>query len=94
MYRDLIKYLQHRNFTRVHHRGLAPLAIDTLTAVQAQELCESLCSAASPENVTCDGEASAAQVRASMRLYRGAAADLQVMFPQVRPQWDDADLFA
>ena len=94
MYKHLDQYIQRRNFGRVHFEKKAPLDIATLTLVQAQALSESLCADASPENVSCDGEASISHVRAMMTLYRGAARDLMIMFPNlVRPEWDDADLF-
>ena len=94
MYRHLDQYIQRRNFGRVHFEKKAPLDIATLTLVQAQALSESLVADASPENVSCDGEASITHVRAMMALYRGAARDLITMFPNlVRPEWDDAGLF-
>jgi hypothetical protein len=44
----------------------------------------------SPENVSCDGELSAAQVRARVRLYQNAASQLLQLFPDLTvPQWDD-----
>lgn len=93
MYKHLDQYIQRRNFGRVHFEKKAPLDIATLTLVQAQTLCDSLCCDASPENVTCDGEASPAHVRAMMTMYQGAARDLKIMFPQIVPEYDDCGLF-
>jgi hypothetical protein len=95
MYKHLDQYIQRRNFGRVHFEKKAPLDIATLTLVQAQALSESLVADASPENVSCDGEASMTHVRTMLALYRGAARDLLTMFPNlVRPEWDDAELFS
>ena len=91
--KHLEQYLNRVNFARVHFHKKPAYTIGALTRVDAEAIAESLCCDASPENVTCDGEASRADVQAKMRLYRNAAADLLSLYPMIKPQWDDMGLF-
>lgn len=87
-------FLDHENFARVHFHKKPRFEIQTLTLEQANQLAETLVCQASPENLTCDGELSHAQVSARLRQIRGAAAYLQRLFPDLtQPEWDDAGLF-
>lgn len=90
--KHLQTYLDQQNFWRVH-QGKAPLDIATLTVVQAQNVMDSLECSLSPENLSCDGELSRAQVNARYRQFTGAMKAIGVMFPQVRPQYDEWELF-
>ena len=59
--------------------------LDHLDQDSVNEIFTSLDSKLSPENLTCDGEASPAQVRKFAALYRGAVAELKGLgwFPSV-----------
>lgn len=91
--KSLIKYLDQQNFWRVNVQKKAPYDIATLTCQQAQDLMASLECSLSPENLSCDGELSRTEVNARFRMYTGAMRALGTMFPQVRPQYDEYDLF-
>ena len=91
--KHLQSYLDKKNFWRVQIDKKAPYTIDTLTRVEAESLMSSLECDLSPENVSCDGELSRSEVQARMREYLGAMKALGTLFPQVRPQYDEWDLF-
>jgi hypothetical protein len=57
---------------------------DLGSAQDRQKLADKIDSALSPENLTCDGELSRAQVNARYRALTGAARDLQKLDPAVR----------
>jgi hypothetical protein len=90
--KHLQDYLDQQNFWRAHQKK-ALYDIATLTAVQAQTIMDSLECSLSPENLSCDGELSRAQVNARYRQFTGAMKAIGVMFPQVRPQYDEWELF-
>ncbi len=89
--RYLTQYLDQRfNFWRVNIDRKPAITVQNMTAEDADRIAESLVCDMSPENVSCDGELSAAQVRARVRLYQNAASELLTLFPNLtRPQWDD-----
>lgn len=90
---SLKKYLDQFNFSRVHFERLAPITMSNMTLADANRVAESLSAAWSPENLTCDGELSRAQVQAKARMIRNAAYELMVAFPDLTiPQWSE-DLF-
>ena len=91
--RQLQSYLDQQNLWRTHENK-APLEIHTLTVVQAQTLMESLECNLSPENLSCDGELSRAQVNARFRLYTGAIQGLNTIFPQVTLRCDEWNILA
>jgi len=91
--RHLEQFLNQHNMSRRFFQKLPDILIDTMTLDDANALAENLAACWSPENLTCDGELSRAQVQAKVRLYRGTAQDLLKKFPQLTiPQWSD-DLF-
>jgi len=61
--------------------GTAPLSLDN--AEDRQKIAQSLDSALSPENLTCDGELSGAQVRAKHRYLTAAARELVALDPSI-----------
>lgn len=90
---SLKKYLDQFNFSRVHFEKLEPLTLVNMRLADANRVAESLSAAWSPENLTCDGELSRAQVQARARVIRNAAYELMVMFPELTiPEWSE-DLF-
>ena len=90
---SLAKYLEQHNFSRKYFNKLPPLTVSTLTLKDANELAESLSAAWSPENLTCDGELSHAQVQRKAREIRQAAYELMIQFPDMTiPEWSE-DLF-
>jgi hypothetical protein len=72
--RNLTKFVDDRNNWRSIF-GNAPHTFP-LTQADVTELTETIDCDLSPENLTCDGEMPAAQVRARAKLLHGAAADL------------------
>ena len=88
--RYLKEYLDRANFWRVNIDKKPAITVDNMTLEDANRLAESLVSDMSPENLSCDGELSHAQVNARYRLYKNAAAELLALFPDLtKPQWDD-----
>jgi hypothetical protein len=89
--RYLTQYLDERfNFWRVNIDKKPAITITNMTLDDANRIAESLVGDMSPENVSCDGELSAAQVRARVRLYQNAASQLLELFPNLTvPQWDE-----
>jgi hypothetical protein len=61
--------------------GTKPL--DLNNEVDRQKIANRIDSALSPENLTCDGELSASQVRARYKVLTKAAAELQKIDPSV-----------
>ena len=61
--------------------GTRPL--DLNSAADRQKIANRIDSALSPENLTCDGELSASQVRARYKALTKAAAELQKIDPSV-----------
>ena len=59
--------------------GFPQYDILRLTAEDARKLNDSILSLLSPENLTCDGELAAAEVRRRATIYRGALRDLAAM---------------
>lgn len=86
-------FLNHENFSRVHFYKLPELTVETITDADAQKLAETLVAKMSPENLTCDGELSRAQVQARVREYTGAAEYIKSHWTVTQPEWDDTDLF-
>ena len=90
---SLAKYLEQQNFSRKYFNKLPPLSISTMTLSDANELAESMSAAWSPENLTCDGELSRAEVQRKARMLRQAAYELMIQFPDLTiPEWSE-DLF-
>lgn len=91
--RYLNQYLNHYNFSRRFFDKLADVTVATMTLDEANALAENMSAAWSPENLTCDGELSRAQVQAKVREIRNAAYELMVLFPNLTiPEWSE-DLF-
>ena len=91
--RYLSQYLDRYNFGRVHFSKKPALTLENMTLDDANTLAEDMSAAWSPENLTCDGELSRAQVQQKARLIRNAAYELMVRFPELTvPQWSE-DLF-
>lgn len=59
-------------------------ALDMTVAADRQRVAEIIDAALSPENLTCDGELSAAQVRARHRELTAVARELQQLDPSVK----------
>ena len=91
--RYLTEYLNHYNFTRRFFDRKPDVTMANMTLDDANQLAENLSAAWSPENLTCDGELSHAQVQRKARLIRNAAYELMTKFPLLTiPQWSE-DLF-
>lgn len=72
--KNLQAYIDQRN-AWASIFGTAPVEFP-LSQKQVNDLAEQLDSDLSPENLTCDGELSAAKVRQRARLFNGAFAEL------------------
>jgi hypothetical protein len=59
-------------------------ALDMTVAADRQRVAEIIDSALSPENLTCDGELSASQVRARHRELTTVARELQQLDPSIK----------
>ena len=91
--RYLKEYLNQYNFGRRFFEKKPDVTVENMTLAEANELAENMSAAWSPENLTCDGELSHAQVQAKARLIRNAAYELMTKFPDLTiPQWSE-DLF-
>ncbi len=91
--RYLKEYLNQYNFGRRFFEKKPDVTVENMTLTDANELAENMSAAWSPENLTCDGELSRAQVQAKARLIRNAAYELMTKFPNLTiPQWSE-DLF-
>jgi hypothetical protein len=91
--RYLTQYLNHYNFGRRFFDKKADVTVDNMTLDEANALAENMSAAWSPENLTCDGELSHAQVQRKAREIRNAAYELITLFPNLTiPQWSE-DLF-
>lgn len=90
----LTKYLDRVNFWRVNIDKAAPYTVSTLTEADAQVLVDNLQGELSPENLCCDGEISRSEVNARFRMFTGAMRELVQMFPNVRPEHDEYELFS
>lgn len=76
--KHLKQYIEQINFTaRIFGRGL--LDIHSLTQADADQICARIDRDLSPENLTCDGELSGAQVRARYAMLLGAADGLKAL---------------
>ena len=88
--RYLTEYLNHYNFSRRFFEKKPDVTVEFMTLDEANQLAENLAAAYSPENLTCDGELSRAQVQAKVRLYRNAASELMALHPDLTiPQYDE-----
>lgn len=77
----LLQFVKQRNqFNSVF--GIR--ALDLTQAQDRQRVAEIIDSALSPENLTCDGELSAGQVRARYRELTAVARELQQLDPSVK----------
>jgi len=76
----LTQFVKQRNqFNSVF--GIAPL--DLTVAADRQRIADIVDSALSPENLTCDGELSASQVRSRYRELTAVAKELKQLDPSV-----------
>ncbi len=92
--RYLKEYLNQYNFGRRFFEKKADVTVENMTLDEANLLAENMSAAWSPENLTCDGELSRAQVQAKARLIRNAAYELMKLQPNLTiPQWSE-DLFS
>lgn len=92
--RYLEQYLNQYNFGRRFFEKKADVTLANMTLADANALADNMSAAWSPENLTCDGELSHAQVQAKARLIRNAAYELMKKFPDLTiPEWSD-DLFS
>ena len=90
---SLSQYLVQYNFGRRVFDKKPEITLVSMTLDDANQIAESLSSAWSPENLTCDGELSHAQGQRKAREIRRAAYELMIMFPNLTiPQWSE-DLF-
>lgn len=88
--RYLTQYLERYNFSRVHFEKLPAITLENMTLADAEKMADSMVCEFSPENLTCDGELPAHQVRARASLLKNAAYELLQKFPNLqKPQWDD-----
>jgi hypothetical protein len=91
--RYLTQYLTQYNFGRRFFDKKPDVLVATMTIDEANDLAENMSAAWSPENLTCDGELSHAQVQRKAREIRNAAHELITLFPNLTiPQWSE-DLF-
>jgi len=78
--KNLLEFVKQRNaFNKMF--GSKPL--DLTVAADRQRVAEIIDSALSPENLTCDGELSAAQVRSRYKELTRVAAELRALDPTV-----------
>ena len=78
--KNLLEFVKQRNaFNKMF--GSKPL--DLTVAADRQRVAEIIDSALSPENLTCDGELSAAQVRSRYKELTRVAAELRALDPNV-----------
>ena len=76
----MLEFVKQRNaFNKMF--GSKPL--DLTVAADRQRVAEIIDSALSPENLTCDGELSAAQVRSRYKELTRVAAELRALDPNV-----------
>ena len=76
--KQLQAYLDQVNFARkLFNKPL--YTVSNLTQADVDQLCAKINSDYSPENLTCDGELSRAQVQARLRTLNGAVKDLHAM---------------
>lgn len=88
--RYLQTYLDRYNFNRVNFYKKPAITLDNMTQADAEAIADTMASEWSPENLTCDGELSRAQVQAKARLLKGASRELIARFPLMAlPEWDD-----
>jgi chorismate mutase len=79
--KHLLQFVKQRNdFNRVIGKGKA---IDLTVAADRQRVADIIDSALSPENLTCDGELSASQVRSRYKELTAVAKELQALDPSV-----------
>ena len=92
---SLAKVLVEFNFrNNFGNRTKPDVTESTMTSDQAQEVADYIDFAASPENITCDGERPRAQVRARFSMLQSAAKQLKKKFPEVKPEYDESGFFA
>lgn len=85
--RHLEELIENYNFwPRLRGQGRI-LDIDTLTQADATSLYHRIDSDLSPENLTCDGELPAAQVRQRAQMLQGAVAELDRSFQRPAELW-------
>lgn len=88
--RYLQTYLDRYNFARVNFYKKPAITLESMTLDEASQIAESMASEFSPENLTCDGELSRAEVQKRASLLKNAAYQLTQKFPDLpKPQWDD-----
>lgn len=80
--KELIDYVNEKNRWNAMFKGYALL--DLNNAKDRQHIAESLDSALSPENLSCDGELPRSQVRARYQRLSKAAEQLMKLDPAVR----------
>jgi hypothetical protein len=79
--KHLLQFVKQRNdFNRVIGGSKA---IDLTVAADRQRVADIIDSALSPENLTCDGELSASQVRSRYKELTAVAKELQALDPSV-----------
>jgi hypothetical protein len=76
--RNLQQVIDHANFTATIFGGTV-YDINALTQADVDQLCDKINSQLSPENLTCDGELSRAQVQARFNQLTGAVKELHRM---------------
>jgi len=79
--KDLIRYVQQTNDW---NKLFGSKQYDLDSAADRQALADKIDSELSPENLTCDGELSAAQVRARRAVLVAVAKELQKFDPAVK----------
>jgi hypothetical protein len=78
--KNLLEFVKQRNaFNKMF--GSKPL--DLTVAADRQRVADIIDSALSPENLTCDGELSAAQVRSRYKELTRVAAELKALDPKI-----------
>jgi len=79
-FRALQSFIERENvFAELFGNEILPGDVRQLTEEQATNLFHNLDNAMSPENLHCDGECSAAQVRRQANLFVGAVNDLKTL---------------
>lgn len=85
---SLAKYIEQKNSWDALFNKTASYNVRNLTHVDAQRLMNSIDADLSPENLTCDGELPASEVRARYAYLNKAKDELMQKFPNVQPSYE------
>jgi hypothetical protein len=85
---SLAKYIEQKNSWDRLFNKQPRYNMRNLTHVDAQQLMNSIENDLSPENLTCDGELSRAQVMERSAYLNAAQRELAKLFPNVQPSYE------